>query len=141
MNDFLPSGTRRHLLGRIAALAAGPAVLPRVPDPARLPDSRLFSSCYRFAQLEQQAMSLYQGPSRIEDDDQREERLSPVIAQQVELLRGISAHRATGVAGCQAKGTVWTLWNAGELQYRAARHGLMEDILLVSVLADLEALP
>jgi len=142
MHDFLPPGTRRHLLRRITALASGRVLLPNLLDPAVVPyDGKLLTSCSRFAELEQQAMGFYQGPRRIEDDDQREDRLSPLIAQQVELLRTIAAHRAAGVNGCQVKAAVWTLWNAGELHDRAIRHGLMEDVLLVSILADVEALP
>lgn len=142
MNPFMSPNTRRQLIARVAALVSGTGVAPLRRDP--IPPARdraLLRLCNRFGVLEHRKLLLYDGPRRIADDDVREERLSPIIAEQIEVLGALCDMRATDLVSLRAKAIVWALWDCGELFQRAARYSLVEDRLLASVLSDLGAAP
>jgi len=134
MNDFMTQATRRRLLAGIRVLAMGRILAPSTQGP----DTSLLDTCLDFAELESAKLRFFYGSSRIDDDDEREDRIAPLLAAQVERLGLICKSPAVTTAGLRAKASTWQLWDGGELFQRATRHGLLEDRLLVSLLQDVD---
>ena len=140
MHDPLTTGARQRLLALIRDPALGGIVTSLTePHAIRGTDTSLLACCARFAAVEEAKMALYTGPARIADDDQREDRLAPLIADQQVSLQRICARAAISPGELQTKAAIWLIWDGGELFQRAIRHGLLEDLLLVSIFQDLEA--
>ena len=140
MQHVWTHATRRTLLTRIRVLALGGILAPSIEGPLNFrSDAVLLKNCADFAELEGAKLGFFYGRDRIDDDDEREERIAPLLTAQVERLGQICNSPALTSAGLRAKSATWQLWDAGELAQRVARHGLLEDRLLVSVFQDLEA--
>lgn len=135
---FLDTAGRRRLLLRLAGLAAavGAARPASAPD---LDNATLLAACAAFGALERERLALFEGPGRIEDDDERDEAIGPIWARQVPLLEQICARRATTLAGHRARAAAYWLWDGGELAWRAraAGEGSLDDRLLAALVADL----
>lgn len=138
MHDFMTAATRRHLLARIHILALG-GILPSLGEPPDgEADALLLTACSSFADLEAAKLTLFYGPNRVNDDEEREDRIAPLLAAQMETLELICSSPASTSAALRAKSATWQLWDGGELFQRAARHRLLEDRLLVAIFEDLE---
>ena len=140
MHDFMTQATRLRLLARIRLLAEA-GIVDHAPgaQPDAGEDAPLLRACARFADLEQAKLRLHDGPGRIREDDEREERTTPLLAGQTEALGLICGCPAISHAGLLAKAAIWQLWDGGELVQQAAWHGRLEDRLLVSLFQDLDA--
>ena len=141
MDNYKPFDTRRLLLARLAALITATSSGLRYDGHAASgSDATMLAACRNFGEIEQHRMRFYEGPDRVINDDERDDRLTPLIADQVEILNTICRTPATRLVALRQKALVWLIWNRGELLHRTTRHGLIEDRLLASVFADLGCL-
>lgn len=91
--------TRRTLLSYAAsatmAASAPPAAAPN-------PDMELIGECVLLEGLIREYVGLFEGPSRIDDDHQRERYINENIADQDERMDRLTGMRATTMAGVVA---------------------------------------
>ena len=95
------------ILRRAALLGAGAVLaLPGVAAPAGASpgtDADLIAACAEFNVLERQFLALFDGPGRIEDDDEREEPVARIHEAQKPILDRIVRLRATTMNGFLAR--------------------------------------
>lgn len=138
---LLDTVARRRLLLRFASLTTtfgtdAPAPSRAVPSPAH-PDAVLLGACAAFNALENEKLALFEGAGRIEGDEERDEAIEPIWAQQAPLLDQICTRKATTLAGRRARAAAYWLWDGGELVWRAHTCGMLGDRLLAALVADL----
>ena len=135
--------TRRVVLARVAALVTGTShyhTRPSIQRFSSATNGTLLRACAHFSRVESEKARLYVGSHRVDDDDEREMRLTPLILEQGELLETICGTRSVSVDECRAKARVYLLRDAGEAFHLATQYRVIEARLLLSLLSDLQAL-
>ena len=127
---YLTPKSRRALL----ALAAG---LTTRRTEALGRDRALLFACGQFNRLERGKLALFEGPDRIAYDEERDKHLQPLVAKQLPLLDAICDTRANSLTAHRARAASFMLWDGGELAWRAATSGYLEDRLLSALMRDL----
>ena len=97
-------------------------------------DDALIDACQAFIAWEERSRALYAGPTRIEDDDERDLALVPIEAQQEPLFNRICATPAVTPEGARAKAAALVAWAP---DYLTPESGCWDDRLMASLLADL----
>ncbi|MGI4976802.1 MAG: hypothetical protein ACRYG6_07650 [Janthinobacterium lividum] len=111
--------TRRGVGGAILAALTGAAVAGAVvlSDPgeafpvAASPDDELISLCAECDALQVQVDALWDGVSRIEDDDERDNLQAPLTAQQIPLIERMCETRPTTLQGHVARCRTYHRWD------------------------------
>lgn len=102
---------RRDFLAFTAGAAASGVALPiAIAHAADNPDAELIALCGQFDALEQQALALYDGPTRIKDEDECDALHDAITDQQRPLLARLCEMRATTEAGFRARAATANLW-------------------------------
>ena len=99
------------------------------------PQARLFTACARFNVLERRKMQLLK--LDVDDGPETELRLARLAMSQAKHLHEICDARATTIRGHRARALSFTLWDAGDLEYRALNGRATEDLLLHALVRDL----
>jgi len=74
------------------------------------PDAELIALCGQFDALERQVHALYDGPTRIKDEDELDALVAAITDQQKPLLARLCEMRATTEAGFRARAATANLW-------------------------------
>ncbi len=129
-----------HLPRRRAALGLFGAALLAPAPAAGHPDAELLRFCAEFLSLETLVEAANSdGPSGIEDDDERAQVLAPVHARQGEILDQIVPIRATTVQGVKARAVMFATWG-GDILRDWARSEYFDDRMLLALVRDVAAL-
>ncbi|MGI4799979.1 MAG: hypothetical protein ACRYG8_39285 [Janthinobacterium lividum] len=100
------------------------------PDPGIVhPDAELLAACAVFDTMERQVSAFYEGPGRLDDDDQRQAAIDLVVDRQAPWLDRICDLRAVTPAGWKAKAQSLALWDQEVLQAKWSEGDVSERIL------------
>lgn len=105
--------SRRTLFASGAGVALAGATVAAVaaPLPATSPDAELLKLCAAINALQVQVDALWDGVSRIEDDDERDDLQAPLTAQQIPLIERMCEIRPTTLQGHVARCRTYHRWD------------------------------
>jgi hypothetical protein len=134
---------RRAFLGQVAGAATAAAGLS-VGSAAVTPDAGLIATCRAFDAIERRVKAYHgdpcgDGAAPIDDDEERDRVIAPLLAQQKRLLVPILSGRATTFEGVVARAHTLVLW-APDLAEDGEDYAYLEHQMLAALLRDLLAL-
>ena len=112
-------GTMERLVLVALAEAAGLSV-PAAPEdkddgqawkPAVFPDAELLEACANADEVQRRIDALWTGPTRVDDDNQRDTLLDPLRDEQHPFLEQVVDLRAQTLAGHMARARTLLLWD------------------------------
>ena len=133
----IPNPSRRILFGAATALALARPTWAADPSP----DAELLAFSAAFDALEHRCNALYEGPTRIINDDERDIALAPIRDEQERLLTPLMDLRAQTLAGARARLQTLLLWDKdlAPEDDAAAEGDYVNHRLLAALLRDLDA--
>lgn len=139
--DIFPALGATALAGLAAAGLAKPETLTAAPaakPEGKNPDARLIALCDEFCRLERKSEALFEGPTRIDDDDERTPHVIAVMNEQDPVLDGIVSIKATTLAGLKAKTEALVAWDKWDSTLNRKSH-LRADVMLCDLVQNLLA--
>ena len=139
MSDIGPGARRRvsvaharaaatRILRRCAALSRGS------PDH---PDLALLAACAAYGDAQRRADRLARADARSMDGRRLEQAQAALHEATSSALADIVTHRATTLEGHCARAAAVLAWDQGELISLVGRYGILQDQLMLALLADL----
>ena len=115
--DFLDFGlTTLAEIAGVAPPAAAEDHGVALAEPAAFPDAELLEACADADAVQRRMDVLYTGPTRVEDDAERDALLAPLQDEQEPFLEKVCDLRATTLAGHMARAHTLALWDKEALQ-------------------------
>jgi len=129
--------SRRTLFGLPLALAGLSAAPPAAL--AAHPDAELIATLLTFDAMERRVLATYDGPDAIEDEDERQAFVRPIVAAQKLLMDKICALRATTMEGLLTRVRT-VLFEDQDIMPDSIASTYVNERLLGSLLRDLSVL-
>ena len=117
-----------RILKRCATLSRG--------NPAH-PDIALLTACAAYGQARRRADRLARAHIRVAADDTLEQALAALHKAASSALAVVWTHRATTPEGHRARAAAILAWDEGDLISLVRQHGILQDRLMLALLADL----
>ena len=115
--DFLDFGlTTLAEIAGVAPPAAAEDHGVALAEPAAFPDAELLEACADADAVQRRMDVLYTGPTRVEDDAERDALLAPLQDEQEPFLEKVCDLRATTLAGHMARAHTLALWDKEALK-------------------------
>lgn len=126
---------RRAVVLAGSSLAIAGQMVPGIAQAASA-DAELVSACAVFETLEHQVGAIYDGPGRIEDDDNRQAAMEAIADRQLPWLERICELRAVTPVGWKAKARSFACWDRDALGTKF-REGDPSERILFALLRDM----
>jgi hypothetical protein len=108
-----------------------------VPPLGTHPDAELMAACAAFDAAERAYLNFYHGPNVIEDDDEREEAMAPVLDERDRLAQLVCSLRATTLEGYLARVRIVMLEDLELDPAEDAKSDFLNESLLGALIRDL----
>jgi hypothetical protein len=139
MSDISPSA--RRWIAAAHARAAATRILRRCAALSRgssdHPDGALLAACAAYGHAQRRADRLARADARSTADHTLEQAQAALHEAASSALADIVTHRATTPEGHCARAAAILAWDQGELISLVARYGILQDRLMLALLADL----
>ncbi len=101
------------------------------------PDADLLTACVAYGRIRRRADRLGRADTRTMSGEALEQAYADLHTAGSSLLAQVAAHRAVTLDGHRARAAAVLAWDEGELIGLADRYGILQDRLMLALLADL----
>jgi hypothetical protein len=139
MSETSPGERRRVTVARAYAAATrtlqrSAALLSGHPGH---PDAALLTACVAYGRIRRRVDRFGKAGTRTMSGEALEQAHADLHAAGSSLLVQVAAHRAVTLDGHRARAAAFLAWDEGELIGLADRCGILQDRLIIAMLADL----